>query len=219
MKKVIIFGTGEIGAIAHYYFTHDSEYIIEAFTVDDDFFKEEIYCDLPVIKFSEIEKVYPPEYFDMFIALSYSGLNTLRENKYLQSKEKGYTLVSYISSKATVWPDLLHGDNCFILENNTIQPFAKIGNNVTLWSGNHIGHHSEIGNNCFITSHVVISGGVKVDNNCFIGVNSTIRDHVHIGKSSIIGAGAWINKNTHDGEVYISKPTPHYNISINDIKI
>ena len=50
------------------------------------------------------------------------------------------------------------GDNCFILEDNTVQPFVTIGNNVTLWSGNHIGHDSVIEDDCFISSHVVVSG-------------------------------------------------------------
>jgi NDP-sugar pyrophosphorylase family protein len=47
------------------------------------------------------------------------------------------------------------GENCLVLEDNTIQPFASIGRNVTLWSGNHIGHHAQIRDHCFIASHVV----------------------------------------------------------------
>ena len=43
-----------------------------------------------------------------------------------QAKAKGYALRTYVSSKATVWPDLALGENCFILEQNVIQPFARI---------------------------------------------------------------------------------------------
>ena len=50
------------------------------------------------------------------------------------------------------------GDNCFIFEDNTVQPFVTLGNNLVLWSGNHIGHHSTLRDHCFISSHVVISG-------------------------------------------------------------
>ena len=52
-----------------------------------------------------------------------------------QAKARGYGLISYVSSKATTWPGFACGDNCFILEDNTIQPFATIGNDVVLWSG------------------------------------------------------------------------------------
>ena len=62
--------------------------------------------------------------------------------KYDDAIRRGYTLISYVSSKATTFPGFTCGDNCFILEDNTIQPFVTIGNNVVMWSGNHIGHHT-----------------------------------------------------------------------------
>ena len=64
------------------------------------------------------------------------------------------------------------GENSFILEANTLQPFVNIGNDVVLWSGNHIGHHSIISDHVFFTSHVVLSGNCVVGSNCFLGVNS-----------------------------------------------
>ena len=90
------------------------------------------------------------------------------------------------------------GENCFILEDNTIQPFTSVGNNTILWSGNHIGHHSKIGNNCFISSHVVISGNCIVGDNTFISVNSSIADRTNIGKSCFIGMGVNITKDIDD---------------------
>lgn len=99
------------------------------------------------------------------------------------------------------------GDNCFILEDNTIQPFVKIGNNVTLWSGNHVGHHSVIEDHCFLASHIVVSGRVRIGRSCFIGVNATFRDHVDIGEKSIIGAGALILSDVQPEGVYIGNAT------------
>jgi UDP-3-O-[3-hydroxymyristoyl] glucosamine N-acyltransferase len=95
------------------------------------------------------------------------------------------------------------GRNCFILEDNTIQPFVKIGDNVTLWSGNHIGHDTIIEDHCFITSHVVISGFVHVHPYCFIGVNASLRHAINIAPRTLIGAGAVIMKSTVEDGVYI----------------
>lgn len=203
MKKLVIFGLGDIAQIANYYFKIDSDYTVEAFTVDRSYIKDEIYEGLPVVPFDEIEDNYPPEDYDMFVALSYSELNKVREQKYSESKAKGYTLPSYISSKCTYLSQFKTGDNCFIFEDNTIQPFVEIGNNVTLWSGNHIGHHSVIKDHNFISSHVVISGHCVINSNSFIGVNSTLGHQVEIGKENIIGAGSIITKNTDDGSVYV----------------
>ncbi len=143
----------------------------------------------------------------MFIALSYSRMNKNRAAKYFAALRKGYELVSYVSSKCTFLSDHAAGDNCFILEDNTIQPFVKIGNNVTLWSGNHIGHDSLIKDHCFITSHVVISGNVTVHPYVFIGVNATLRNSISVASGTLIGAGTTIMKDTHEKEVYIADRT------------
>jgi sugar O-acyltransferase (sialic acid O-acetyltransferase NeuD family) len=206
MKKLIIFGAGDIASLAHYYFTHDSDYEVIAFTVDREYVNDLIFENKPVVPFEELNLIYPPNEFDLFIALSYSNLNQIRRDKYESAMQKGYVLASYISTNATI---LSHdiGVNCFILEDNTIQPFVTIGNNVTLWSGNHIGHHSIIKDHVFISSHVVISGGVEVGEQSFLGVNSTIRDHVKIGVKNVIGAGTLILKSCEDEGLYIGTRT------------
>lgn len=208
MKSLVIFGCGEIAELAKFYFSKDSFYKVVAFTVDNEFLpSSEKFLDLPVIPFEDVHSFFPSDQNEMFIALSYYKINKLRSLKYEEAKQKGYRLASYISSKATVLSQKPLGDNIFILENNTIQPFAEIGNNVTLWSGNHIGHHSRIGNHCFITSHVVISGGVSIGDFCFLGVNSTIRNGLTIGKGCVIGMGCCIGKDCDPDGLYAGSVT------------
>jgi sugar O-acyltransferase (sialic acid O-acetyltransferase NeuD family) len=201
-KPLVIFGTGDIAELAAFYFTHDAGRHVAAFTVDGAFLKEPKFGGLPVAPFEELEAAFAPEGHELFVALSYAKINALRAAKCAEAKLKGYALASYISSHATTFPGFVHGENCFVLEDNTIQPFARLGHNVTLWSGNHIGHHAEIRDNVFITSHVVISGGVVVGESSFIGVNSTVRDHVVIGRLNVIGAGSLILKDTPDEAVF-----------------
>jgi sugar O-acyltransferase (sialic acid O-acetyltransferase NeuD family) len=205
--RLVIFGLGDIAQLAHYYFTHDSNYEVVAFTVDAAYKTKTEFCDLPVILFEEIENTFSPKEVAIFVALSYTKLNALRTEKYLAAKSKGYPVASYISSHATVLNSGNIGENCFILEDNTIQPFVKIGNNVTLWSGNHIGHHSTIHDNTFIASHVVVSGGVVIQESCFIGVNVTLRDHITIGEKCVIGAGALMLNDAEPEGVYLGNAT------------
>lgn len=222
MKKIIIFGLGDNAELAKYYFENDEKYNqthkVVAFTVERKFLDRNEFNGLPVIEFEEIEKIYPIDEYYLFIAVGYTAMNEIREKIYLIGKEKGYSFVNYISSKANVFTEII-GENNFILEDNTIQPFVKIGNNNVIWSGNHIGHHGEIGNNCFITSQVVISGRCKIEDNCFIGVNSTIRDHITIKYKSLIGAGAWISKTTKEYGVYLTEQTRKIDKRSVDLKI
>lgn len=210
---LVIFGSGDIAQLAHYYFSTDSNYEVVAFTVDAAYMTATEFCDLPIVPFEEINRFYSPDTHEMFVALSYSKLNHIRKEKYLAAKILGYRLASYISSYATVLNGEKIGNNCFIFEDNTIQPFVTIGNNVTLWSGNHIGHHSTIHDHCFIASHVVVSGGVDIGESCFIGVNATLRDHIKVGEKCVIGAGVLLLADVEPEGVYIGHATERSGIS------
>ena len=202
-KRLVIFGSGEIAQLAHYYFRTDSNYEVVAFTVDAAYMTVPIFCGLPVVPFEEVASRYSPMEYEIFVAISYSKLNKVRKEKYLMAKSLGYGVASFVSSRATVLNDGCIGENCFIFEDNTIQPFVTIGNNVTLWSGNHIGHHSTIKDHCFIASHAVVSGGVEIGEQCFIGVNSTLRDHIKVGDRCVIGAGVLLLADAEAEGVYI----------------
>jgi sugar O-acyltransferase (sialic acid O-acetyltransferase NeuD family) len=206
-KRLVIFGTGDIAQLAHYYFSSESDYEVAGFTVDAAFLKAPTFCGLPVVPFEDVLERFPPVGFEMFVALSYSRLNAVRKEKYLAAKAKGYRLASFVSPTATVRNDGQIGENCFVFEDNTIQPFVRIGNNVTLWSGNHIGHHSTIKDHCFIASHVVVSGGVEIGEQCFVGVNATLRDHIRIGDRCVVGAGALLLADAEADGVYIGPAT------------
>jgi sugar O-acyltransferase (sialic acid O-acetyltransferase NeuD family) len=206
-RPLVIFGAGDIAELAHYYFSRGRAHNVAAFAVDAAYLKESTFCGLPVVAFEEVAQAYPPGGHDFFVALSYYRLNQLRKEKYLAAKACGYQLTSYVSEKATVLNDGRIGENCFILEDNTIQPFVTIGNNVTLWSGNHIGHHSTIKDHCFLASHIVVSGGVEIGEQCFIGVNATLRDHIRLGERCVVGAGALLLADADAEGVYMGQAT------------
>jgi sugar O-acyltransferase (sialic acid O-acetyltransferase NeuD family) len=219
MKDVVIFGNRQIAELAHFYLTKDACRKVVAFTADQEYIEEHQFCGLPVVPFEEIESTkFGPDNCSMLVAISYTKLNKIREQKYLAAKSVGYSFVSFVHSKASTDGAII-GENCFVLENVVVQPFTKLGNNVTVWSGTHIGHHSEIGDNCFITSQVVISGGVKVGKNCFMGVNSTIRDHITIGENCIIGAGCLIMKDITEDGLYSCVATERSAVSSQKVRL
>jgi sugar O-acyltransferase (sialic acid O-acetyltransferase NeuD family) len=196
MAKIVIFGAGDIARLADFYFSTDSEHEVVAFTVDAEYLTGNEFLGRPLIPFDQAASAYPPSSYKMFVALSYARMNQVREAKCNEARAAGYGLVSYVSSRCSFLTQYPFGDNCFILEDNTVQPFVRIGNNVTLWSGNHIGHDSSIGDHAFISSHVVVSGHVEIGSNCFIGVNATIGNGITVAPFTLVGAGALIMKDT-----------------------
>lgn len=210
-NKVVIFGILDTAELAHYYLTNDSPYEVVAFTVNRDYLEEDTFVPrgtdeiYPVVAFEDLESKYPPSEYLLFAPMTGVKMNTLRKKIYEEGKSKGYEYISYISSKSTVCNNKI-GENCFILEDNTLQPFTEIGNNVVMWSGNHIGHHGKIEDHVFFTSHVVLSGHCHVKERAWLGVNATIRDYTTIGEGCLIAMGAMITKNTEDEGFYLGYP-------------
>jgi sugar O-acyltransferase (sialic acid O-acetyltransferase NeuD family) len=219
LKKVIIFGTGDIAQLAKYYFDIDSIYEVVAFTVDSEYCTTPTFENLPLVPFTDVMNNYPPVEYEMFIALSYAQMNNLRKIKFLDAKAMGYTIASYVSSKCSYMSQFSPGENSFILEDNTIQPFVKIEDNVTLWSGNHVGHHSIIKSHNFVSSHVVISGHCIIESNCFLGVNATIGHLVTIAEGTLLGAGSVVTKNTEEDSIYVPAKSIKLFKKSNDVKL
>jgi sugar O-acyltransferase (sialic acid O-acetyltransferase NeuD family) len=217
MAKIVIFGLHDFASLAHFYLRHDSEHEVVAFAVTQEYSPEDkTFEGLPVVPFEEVEQIYPPSTFAFFVPMSHRKMNTLRKSIYEQVKAKGYAIISYVSSKATIFPGTSVGENCFILEDNTIQPFTKIGNNVVLWSGNHIGHHSVIKDHVLFTSHVVLSGHCVVESFCFLGVNAAVKDGVHLAEGTLVAMSASVTADTEPWGIYQGVPAQKRKISSKD---
>ena len=208
MSNVVIFGVKDTAELAHYYLTNDTNHSVVAFCIHSKYLEssENSFKGLPVVAFEDVDKFFPPQEFSFFAPMTGASMNKHRESVYLDAKAKGYKFISYVSTKATVLTDQI-GENCFILEDNTIQPFVSVGNNVVMWSGNHIGHHSIIRDNVFFTSHVVLSGHCDVGKYCWFGVNATIRDFTKFPEGTLVAMGACITKSPQDEwAVYMGIP-------------
>lgn len=210
-KKLVIVGSGRFAELIKMYFAKYSEYEPIAFCLDREYMDKDVFSGLPVVAFEDIQTLYPPEEYEMFVAFGYKNCNQLRAQKYFEAKEKGYKLATFVAPQVIrIEEDSPIGENTFIFENQVIQPGVTIGNNVIMWSGNHLGHDCTIEDHCFITSHVVISGFTRIGEYTFIGVNATLRNDITVGKSNIIGAGCSILKSTGDNEVFIDKAAEKY---------
>lgn len=217
-RPLVIFGHGAIAELAHWYFTREGGREVAAFVVDAPYLDQDSVFGRPLRPFEGVDVQFPPDRHDFFVALSYSGINQLRREKFLRAKALGYRCARFLSPRALILNDGHIGENCLILEHNVIQPFVEIGHNVSLWSGNHIGHHSRIGDHVFIASQVVVSGGVEIGESCFIGVNATLRDHLRVGSHCVIGAGALLLSDAEAGGVYMAGETPRSKVPSNRLR-
>ena len=207
MKRLVIFGAGELARLAYRAFASDPLHELVAFTVSREHVGEARLFDLPVVAWEELEDSHPPGEHALFVAIGYRGVNRHRREVCTEARRRGYELASYVSPHALVADDVEVHENTFVFEGAIVQSFASLGRNVIVWSGALIAHDSSIGDNCFIAPRAAIAGNVRVGDNCFVGVNATIRDGLSIAPDCVIGAGAVIKRDTQPGEVYAAQPT------------
>ncbi len=213
MKKIILFGAGNVAEVAYHYLKEDSSFEVVAFALDKEYIKENEFLGLPLVPFEDVESIYPPNQFKMFVVIGFDNLNKTRAERCRQAKEKGYELVSYISSKANIASNVKIGENCFIAEFNSIQACSEIGDNVVLMSSNVINHHCKIKDHNWISAGVIIAGCTTIESYCFIGVNASIGNGISIGRETYISSGANITKSREQESVFIAANTPKFKLA------
>lgn len=203
-KKLIIYGVGSFAEYVGYIFEQDSHYQVSGFCVEDSILNKlsENPFEKKLTSFEEIQELFPPQDYDLFIAV---GNNVVRKRIFKKSKEFGYTLARFISTKTIYWENLIFGENTFIDEGCKIHPFVEIGENCIIMYST-IGHHSKIGDHNLL-SVTTLGGEVEIGNDCFLGMNSTIKQKTRISNKNIIGMGCLISENTKPNSVFNHKGT------------
>ena len=92
MDKIIIFGIGQTSEIVSSYIEESEQFEIIGYTIDSEseLKEKKSFRNKDVYDFSNIEEIFNPNEYKMFIAIGYSDLNKLRKLKYVP--EKGYHL-------------------------------------------------------------------------------------------------------------------------------
>ena len=196
--KIVIYGVGRLAEYAAYLIDNDTKNTVSAFCMKEEYLPDtKSINNLPVIEFEDLVTKYPPNEYQLFIAV---GINKIRHDIFNEVKQKGYTMTSYISSKAIIWDNLVYGENVWVGEGSIIQPFVSIGDNSILFGAN-IGHHSTLESHTLLSGST-IGGNVTVGEYSVLGLNSSVQQNISIGAKNIIGMGCIIEKDTKYGEIY-----------------
>jgi carbonic anhydrase/acetyltransferase-like protein (isoleucine patch superfamily) len=204
VSRVVIFGTGRGADVAFRFLSRDTDHEICAFALDGQYIDRNSYRNRPVVAFDEVERRYPPEEYRMLILLGYQGMNGLREARFMQAKAKGYTLESYVASDIFRVEDISVGENCFIMDNQSISLDVRIGDNVVMWSSNHVGDYTTIKDHAWITSHVTIAANAAIGQRAFLGIGATVSNGVSIAPETFVGANVLVSADTVERGVYLA---------------
>ena len=213
-KNLLIFGNSLMAEVVFPYFSKYSNYNKIIFCAEKEYLKKINKFIFPVLSIDEALKLNKKVY-DVFIAIGYSKMNTVREKFVNFFFKKNFRIVNFIHPNSNIFIKNL-GINNFIMENVSINPYTKIGNNNFFWSSVVIGHHNLIGSNNFFSGNVTVSGNSKIRNNCFFGVNSCTKDGIEIDDYSFIEAGEYVANNLKKYFFYSKKLNPSGSVKTSD---
>ncbi|MGZ9809200.1 acetyltransferase [Pseudoroseicyclus sp. H15] len=197
MTDIVIFGAGAMAEVIEVYLDRHSDYRIVGYTLDAAYRKEDRRHGLPVVDWEEIDQRFPPGSVKLLGPLTYQRMNTVRRDRYLEGKAKGYDFASFIHPGIWNYAESI-GENVVILEQNTIQPFVTIGDNCIIWSSNHIGHHTVIGPHVFVAGHVGIAGNTTIGAESYLAGKAGVPHGITIGKGAAVLNGAFVQADLPD---------------------
>ena len=221
MTKVVIFGAGGLSRTVAHYFKHDERYSMVGFTVDRDYIVQSELDSLPVIAFEDLSDFISPEQCKVLVVLTLQRVSNrmLDKQKCEEVRQKGYSLLSYISKDAIVSPGVSIGENVIISPGVVVEPFTKIEDGVIVRSMAYIGHDVRLGEYCYIAPRAAMSGGASIGPHAFIGINATLRGNVMVGRDAVIGAGTTILEDIEEGAIIKAPPNTPLSVNRNKIKL
>ncbi len=206
-EPIIIFGIGETAQTIYSYISDCDDFLVVGFSANKDYFSDsELLFNLPIFPFENIEKIFNPNLYSLIIGISYTGLNSLRENIFLQAKAKGFKIATYISPNSYISKTATIKEGVFIYDNVSINHNCIIEENSIICSGTVISHSSRVGKNVFIGANCSIGGFTEIGNNNFIGIGCTLIDKIKTTDNVILSAGSVLSNNALNSNIYKGFP-------------
>ncbi len=172
MKKVFIFGAGQLGIMVSYILSYRQDIKVVGLIDDDPNQKGKTYNGIEVLgTFSCLTKLRNAGCVGGIVSI---GNNEARGNLGLRIKKLGFELINAIHPTAIV------------------SKLVKIGQGVIIGSGVNLYVNPIIGNSVFIGPSVVVSHDTVVGDNALLSVGSVIGARIDIHKNAFIGSGATI---------------------------
>ena len=205
MKSLLIFGASSLAKLVHYYATHDNDFNVLGFIVDDQYKELDSFLSLPIHTWSEIKNRPKNIETVVYIAIGYRNMH-LRLNAYEKVKEQGFQLINIVARSSFIADNVVMGNNNLIMPGVVIEPGVKMGSNNVVWSNATICHNTTLGSHNFIASNVTIGGEVCLGNQNFLGFSSVILQQRVIGDEVLVGAQSLVLNNVESLSHYQGSP-------------
>lgn len=203
MKKLIIYGAGDIGKfLAYNPDLFGERYEIFGFVDDDPAKKGGTLCGLPVFGMEHLDAAAPQPPYAVIAVSSPAAKRAIAEKlrPYVAGFPNFIAKCSWISRATSL------GEGVIIFPNCSVEHETTVGSFVTVNAGCTIGHNVELGQYANLSPGVHLAGFTRVGEGANLGIGCCTRQGVRIGARSVAGGQAMLIGDVADDSVAVGVP-------------
>jgi len=184
---LVIFGTGSLARMAHYFATRELGLEVLAFTADAPHVSQSSMLGVPVVELQALAGVHPPGDVSVFVAVGYRSLRQ-RARAWHRVRDLGYDTPCLVSRHAFVAENASLGPNTIVMPGAVVEPGVVLGANNVVWSNVTLCHDTVAGDHNFFASNVTVGGEVRLGSRSFLGFSSVVLQQLTVGDEVLLAA-------------------------------
>ena len=199
MKKVLIYGAGQLGGMVAYILSYQDDIEIVGFIDDDQTQMGCEYNGIPVLGSASMLSNLRKE--GITGAIVSNGSNKIRSQIADQLVKSGFVIINAIHPTAIISKHVRIGHGVIIGTGVNLYVNAVIGNNVFIGPGVIVSHDSIVRDNVLLSVGSVIGARVDIETYAFVGAGATVMPpgwgknaRLRIAQRACVGVGAVVIK-------------------------
>ncbi len=197
--KTFIFGASALAKVLLAYLRQEGK-PPAGFVVDDAWRREETFCGLPLVPFSQMRERFPAGEYGAYVAIGYGKMNAGRRDAFLRLRELGYRMPNYLHA-SVLNASAAMGEGNLVFPGVILDAGSGLGDGNIFYPAALLAHDSRIGSFNFFAPRSALAGDVTVGDRCFFGLNCSVKNGLRIGDRCLIGAGAYAAADLPEGSV------------------
>jgi sugar O-acyltransferase (sialic acid O-acetyltransferase NeuD family) len=211
LKRVVIYGAGQLGAMVAEVLSQGQDMQAEGFVDDDPERHGKRLAGLPVLGGASVL----PDLFREGVssAIVSIGSNRVRSRLAAHLAQIGFELSNAIDPTAKIAPSARLGRGVMIMAGGLVCSNAVIGNCVYIGPGAIVSHDVLVGDYVLLGAGSVLAGRATIERGAFVGAGATVVParaqpalRLTVGQNAVVGAGAAVIRDVPPNAVVVGVP-------------
>lgn len=161
---------------------------------------------VPLVDEREAADRYPPERFELAMAVVGFGPGVRRHRLAQRWRDLGYRFATVVHPAAVVAASATLDEGVQVLAASVLQPRCRVGRDAIVNTGAIVEHDCSLAAGCHLAPRATLGGAVAIGARSQIGLGALVIEGRTVGDDSLVAAGAVVIRDVPDGVVVAGVP-------------